>query len=282
MKLPVLQAPLSQEIQRESIHLHEPPFVSNTSTLPTRTHLLAGSLLSEARKIRSWVSEMAFLRWGISHTVIIVPPIREHEKTLENPFRASWMGFFAHKTEPSMVYKIDARRLVEVPNPNAVPLTVKDLWHSFTSSSQITFMRGWIFGGWMGVSLLEPVFPSPYRLFFLLGKVSVISMMTLCVFDLGRATILHLTHKKNIFHQLRSHPAVRGAYLSVYRRLYVFPLITKEVLSPVLSCPPPSQYELPSALVISQILPALTPQEQAQLQQVSKSFVKIFITRSIL
>lgn len=181
-----------------------------------------------------------------------------------------------------MVYQLDAfGKVMEAPNGDAAPLALQDRWQYFTilSSSQVNFLRGGVLGGWVGVALLEPVYPSFSRLFLILGKVFVIATTALYLFELGRVTTVHGVHKKNKIRLLRSHPAIRGPYLRLYRYLYVFPRITKGAFLPVLSS---SQHPLPSALVLTQILSALTPKEQARLQQVSKSFLKIFLTRSPL
>lgn len=264
--------------------VHFPPTcpVPTTRAFPRQPCSWTRSLLFAAKKIRSLVSEMDFLRWGISHTVMIDPPIREHEETLDNPFRASWTACFADKMEPAMVYQLDAfGGVIQAPNPDAAPLALQDRWQYFTilSSSQVAFLRGGILGGWIGVALSEPVRPSFSRLFFLLRKVSVISMAVLYLFELAKVMTVHGVHKKNKIRLLCSHPAIRAPYLRVYRYLYVFPRITKGAFPPVLSS---SQHLLPSAVVLTQILPALTPKERARLQQVSKSFLKIFLTRSPL
>lgn len=265
--------------------VHFPPTCSASTTtraFPRQPCSWTRSLLFAAKKIRSLVSEMDFLRWGISHTVIIDPPIREHEETLDNPFRASWTACFADKMEPSMVYQLDAfGGVIQAPNPDAAPLGLQERWQYFTilSPFRFGFLRGVILGGWIGVALLEPVRPSLSRLFFLLGKVSAIATSALYLFELAKVTTVRGVHKKNKILLLRSHLAIRGPYLRVYRYLYVFPHITKRAVPPVLSS---SQHSLPSALALTQILPALTPKEQAWLQQVSQSFLKIFLARSTL
>lgn len=254
------------------------PASTTTRAFPRQPCSWTRSLLFAAKKIRSLVSEMDFLRWGISHTVIIDPPIREHEETLDNPCRASWTACFADKMEPSMVYQLDAfGGVIQAPNPDAAPLGLQERWQYFTilSSSQVAFLRGGVLGGWVGVALLEPVYPSFSRLFLILGKVFVTATTVLYLFELGRVTTVHGVHKKNKIRLLRSHPAIRGPYLRVYRYLYVFPHITKRAFPPILSS---SQYQLPSAVVLTQILPALTPKERARLQQVSKSFLKNFLS----
>lgn len=235
-----------------------------------------------SHKIRRLVSELAFLRWSLSHSVVGDSPIRQHENTLHNPFRESWTAAFADKMEPAILYqKIAPGKIVSTPNPDAAPLRLKDRWDFFTtwSPSHRAFAQGGIVGGWIGVSLLEPIHPSLYRVFLILFKVSLVTMTTLYAVELGRVTHIYLVQKKDKIRLLRSMPSVRGPYISVYRRLCLFPQIGRAAPLPILSS---SHTTLPSAIVIRKAVPYLTEKEQTLLQGVNKSFLHQLMTRSAL
>lgn len=181
-----------------------------------------------------------------------------------------------------MLYqKIASGKIVSTPNPDAAPLPLKDRLDFFTtwSSSHRAFAKGGIMGGWIGVSLLEPIRPPLYQLFLILFKVSLVTMTTLYVIELGRVTRIYLVQKKDKIRLLRNMPSVRGPYISVYRRLCLFPQIGRAAPSPILSTP---HTTLPSTIVIRKVFPYLPEKEQALLQGVNKSFLHQFITRSTL
>ena len=242
-----------------------------------------GCLSRLSKKIGSIVSEVRFLYWGIAQHVVIDPPLPRHEKTLENPFRDTWTAAFADKMEPKYLYqKGPILSLVVTPNPDAIPIPLKNrlLFLKVLPTNVLAGCRGVVIGLFAGVCSLEFKSLSSSRCFQILTRVTIIALIGGYSLEWLRVSILYVLKKKNKLQLLRSDPAVRIPYQIVYHRLYLFPSLTQNIPLPTLSYGSHAPTVcIPFALLQGHLLPNLTAKEQALLQQINKSFLKIFMLR---
>ena len=243
-----------------------------------------GSCLSRlSQKIVSIVSELRFLYWGMVQHVVIDLPLIRHEETLQNPFRDTWTAAFADKMEPTYLYQRGPTlSLVVTPNPNETPIPLKNrlLFLKVFLPTALAGGRGVVVGLFAGLYSFQSESLSRSQYFQILARASIITVIGIYSLEWLRVSILYLLKKKNKLRLLRSDPAVRIPYQIVYHRLYLFPSITQNVPLPILSCGShASTVCIPFALLQGHLLLNLSEKELALLQQLNKSFLKMFMLR---